>query len=109
MPWLTALSTLLPLGSEWLRQRGEKSQAKHEAALERIRTAASDREDSWKDEAILLVVAYPLVSVFIPGLRDHTIDSLKYLSQLPDWIVWTWMAIVCTVYGVTEVPKKLKK
>lgn len=109
MGWLTALSTLLPLGTEWLKQRGEKAQAKHEADLERIRSSATERTESWKDEAILVIVAYPLVSVFVPGLRQHTIDSLQYLAELPDWLVWTWVAIVTAVYGVAEIPKRLKR
>lgn len=109
MGWLTALTTLMPLSTEWLKQRGEIKEAKHKAEMERIKSSATEREGSWKDEVILIVVAYPLVSVFIPGLRSHTIDSLDYLAELPDWVVWTWVAIVTAVYGVAEIPKKLKR
>lgn len=81
----------------------------HEAELERIKTSAMERDSSWKDEAVLIVVAYPLISVFIPGLRDHTIDSLSYLAQLPDWLIWSWLTIVAAVYGVTALLDKVKR
>lgn len=113
MGWLTAIANLLPIGLDfadgWQERKLEKRRIAHEAELARIQTSGAERNQSWKDEAVLIVVAYPLISVFIPGLREHTIDSLQYLGQLPDWIVWSWLTIVGAIFGVTKLLEKIKR
>jgi hypothetical protein len=110
---LTAVANLLPLGLDfakgWQERKLEMRKVKHEAEMQRIMSSATERDSSWKDEFVLIVVAYPLVSVFIPGLRQHTIESLEYLAKLPDWVVWSWLTVVGAIYGMTKLLENVKR
>jgi len=112
MGWLSAITNMLPMAVDfadgWQERRLEKRKMKHEAEVMRIQSSATERGGSWKDEAVLIVVAYPLITVFIPGLREHTLESLEYLGQLPEWLIWSWLTIVAAVYGVTTLLEKIK-
>jgi hypothetical protein len=99
-----ALGRIFDFADGWQDRRAEEAQARHEATIMRIK----DMSDSWKDEYILVLSSYPLVSLFIPPLRPSTIESIEYLRQLPEWMVFTWVGIVAAVYGFQKIPK-LKK
>jgi len=96
-----ALGRIFDFAEGWQDRRTEEAKAKHEARLEQIR----QRNDGWKDEYILVVASYPLVSLFIPPLRESTIASIDYLTHLPGWMVGCWVGIVAAVYGFQKVPK----
>jgi hypothetical protein len=99
------LGRIFDFADGWQERRSAEAQAKHEARLMQIRS----HEGSWKDEYVLVVSSYPLISLFIPPLRESTMQSIDYLGKLPDWVVWTWVSIVAAVYGIQTIPKKLKK
>ena len=84
------------------------AEAKHVAELKRIEASATERNNSWKDEYILVVTSYPIVSVFIPPLRESTMKSLEYLANLPPWLIWSWLTIVGAVYGAMKLLEKVK-
>ena len=115
MSIVATLGALLPfagkLADGWGRyqeRKSEKAEAKHVAELKRIEATAEERARSWKDEYILIVTSYPIVSVFIPPLRDSTMQSLEYLADLPPWLIWSWLTIVGAVYGAMKLLDKVK-
>jgi len=99
-----ALGRIFDFAEGWQNRRKEEADAKHEVRLMRIK----DMSNSWKDEYILILSSYPLVSLFIPPLRPSTIESINYLKELPTWMTATWVGIVAAVYGFQKIPK-LKK
>lgn len=108
-PWLAsllpgALGRVFDFAEGWQERRKQETEARHEARLEQIR----QRNDGWKDEYILVVCSYPLVSLFIPPLRESTMASIDYLVHLPGWMVGCWVGIVAAVYGFQKVPKVKK-
>lgn len=107
---LNGLIPFIDLGKGWLDRRAEAKQAKHEAHMEWLRTAATERRFSWKDEYVLVITSYPIISVFIPwfGVRENTFESLELLGQLPDWLVWSWLVMVYAIYGAVKFLDKIK-
>lgn len=96
-----ALGRVFDFADGWQERRAAEQEARHEARIAQIKS----QEGSWKDEYVLIIASYPLVSLFIPPLRQPTIDSLEYLSKLPGWMVGCWVGIVAAVYGFQKVPK----
>lgn len=90
----------LGLAEGWQERKTEIVKAKHEATVERIKQTG----DSWKDEYVLVISSYPLISLFIPALREHTIESLDYLKLLPGWMIGLWVGIAAAVYGIQKIP-----
>lgn len=114
MAWLTALTSILgtvtaPVANafgKWQDRRAQVSAAKHEATLERIKSMRGD----WKDEVVLIVVLYPIVSMFIPidVIQENTFEAFKNLSQLPEWYVGLYAGICMAVFGIQAIPKLRK-
>jgi len=110
MAWMTALTTLIaPVSNiigKWQDRRAQVTQAKHEASLERIKAQRGD----WKDEFVLLVVLYPVVSMFIPieFLQENTFMAFEKLSKLPEWYVGLYAGICMAVFGIQAIPKLRK-
>jgi len=96
-----ALGRIFDFADGWQERRAEEAKAKHEVRVQQIK----QQSDGLKDEFVLIVASYPLISIFIPFLRDSTIDSIQYLEQLPGWMVGCWVGIVAAVYGFQKVPK----
>ena len=68
--WQALVSPLLSLGKQWLSNKAEEKQAKHEAKLKRIAqeadweaTMAQGSLTSWKDEWFTVVLSVPVVAV----------------------------------------------
>lgn len=110
MAWFTALTTLVaPVANvigKWQDRKSEVAQAKHEAKLERIRSMAGD----WKDELLVLIWSYPMISIFIPvdSIQQSTFQGLERVGQLPDWYLGGWIAISLAVFGADKI-LKIKK
>jgi hypothetical protein len=96
-----ALGRVFDFAEGWQERRKDEAVAKHEARITQIR----NQDNSWKDEYVLVVASYPLVSLFIPPLRESTIASIDYLTHLPSWMVGCWVGIVAAIYGFQKVPK----
>lgn len=100
--WWTAL--INPVGEAiktWQKNRSEAGQARHEANMARIK----DHSTSWKDEIVLLVWSYPVVSAFIPPLQENTSQAFLYMQDLPEWYLGGFIAISLAVYGVNKVAR----
>ena len=107
MAWLTALTTLVgPIAnavSAWQSRKSQVANAKHEAKLERIRSQHND----WKDEFLIVIWSYPMISCFIPyePIQQTTFDALDKVGLLPQWYLGGWVAISLAVFGVDKIFK----
>ena len=112
-PWLVAfipdaITRIFDVADGWQERRADRAKAKHEVSLERIKQTGN----GLKDEYVLAVASYPIISVFWPwwGVRENTFESLELLKQLPEWIVYLWIGIAMAIYGIQKLPSfKLKK
>lgn len=84
---------------KWQANRGEIKAAQHTATIARIKAG----ESSWKDEYLVLIWSYPIISAFIPRLQDSTMAGFTFLQGLPTWYVGGWVTISLSVFGITKI------
>jgi hypothetical protein len=58
------------------------------------------KNSGWKDEFVLIVLAIPLVGVFVPPLAPYMLTGFNILQQTPDWYRWLIMLIFTAIYGI---------
>ena len=107
--WTALTSLIAPVANvigKWQDRKAQVSAAKHEAKLERIRAQAGD----WKDELLVIIWSYPMVSIFVPVdfIQQSTFEGLERVGQLPDWYLGGWIAISLAVFGADKI-LKIKK
>lgn len=110
MSWLPAIQQLLTFTFDfadgWQDRQREKAQQQHELRLQAMQQHPSD----WKDEVVLFLVSYPIVSAFIPwfGISDNTLAAIDTLKKYPQWMTGTFVTICLAVYGINRVLKAKK-
>lgn len=55
---------------------------------------------SWKDEVVLVVILFPYVGCFIPGVQNYILTGFEYLAQMPYWAVGLTVTICLAIYGI---------
>lgn len=85
--------------SKWQDKRGEVKAAQHDATIARIKAG----ESSWKDEYLVIIWSYPIISGFIPYLQDSTMRGFEFMTGLPPWYVGGWVTISLSVFGITKI------
>ena len=109
-PIVTAVTSL---GGQWLKNRGEKAEAKHVRELKVI-TGEIDLDlestkgmtGSWKDEWLTAVFTTPIVVIFYgaiandPEVITRMIEGVRVLSTLPEWYQWCIIGIVAASFGI---------
>jgi hypothetical protein len=101
------------LGGQWLKNRGEKSAAKHEATLAKIAhksnwetEQAKSGQNSWKDEFVTIYLAVPYAILWIGALtgQDWMIERMdkafKAMDNTPDWFHWTFVSVMLAAVGI---------
>lgn len=54
----------------------------------------------WKDEVVLVVILFPYVGSFIPGVQDYILIGFGYLDKMPYWAVGLTVTILLAIYGI---------
>jgi hypothetical protein len=87
----------------WQQRRGQVAAAKHEARLKAIESHARD----WKDDWLIVVWSYPMVSMFAPitAVQEATFRAMDRLGLLPEWYLGGWVAISLAIFGVDKLIK----
>lgn len=119
--WQALISPLLGLGKQWLSNKAEEKQAKHEANLQRIQqesnweeTMAQGSLTSWKDEWFTVVLSVPVVAVGFgialdnPTVLLRTKEALETLSGLPEWYQYLLYIAVLSSFGIRGVDKLME-
>lgn len=60
---------------------------------------ASLKNSGWKDEFVLLVMYYPIISLFTKHFNDPLV-AIEALDEFPEWYTTTLMVITFAVYGI---------
>ena len=77
-----------------LRLQGLTADAAWE--LESLRAHAS----GWKDEFVLVLLAIPLVLVFVPHTQLLVLEGFRVLETTPQWYRWLILLIFTAIYGI---------
>lgn len=106
------------LGGQWLKNRGEKSAAKHEATLAKIThksnwetEQAKSGQSSWKDEFVTIYMAAPYAILFIGALtgQEWMITRMErafeVMKMTPDWFHYTFVAVMLAAVGIRATEK----
>ncbi len=54
----------------------------------------------WKDEVVLIVILFPYVGCFIPGVQNYILTGFEYLAKMPYWAVGLTVTICLAIYGI---------
>ena len=96
------------------------SKAKTEANIDKIKPGqvadiawekTSLDQSGWKDEWWTLVLSFPLVMCFIPGLVKYVKDGFDVLQTTPEWYRYAIGIAISSAFGVRQFASfmKLKK
>ena len=115
---LPIIGALADMGKQWLSNRREKSQAKHEKDLRVIAgdqaadTAASEgMATSWKDEYLTVLFSIPLIVVFHAAVWGDPADIEKVkaafaaMGELPEWFQYGFLGCVIATFGLRGMAK----
>jgi|TARA_R110000824_G_scaffold4045_8_gene19258 hypothetical protein len=116
------ISGIFGVGKQYLSNKAEKAQAKHEQEVAVIKgdqewdqiQAANSRE-SWKDEFLTIVITSPFVAMFIAsvfgdmGMVERISDSFIILQTNVPEQYWTLLYVAFAAsFGVKGVIKGVK-
>jgi len=92
---------LIEMGKEHFARKGRIKAAKEEAAIEAIRTRS--KNPGYMDDFLLFLHAGPIVGVFFPQTREHTMEGIEALSALPEWYLAVWFTMIAGVWGAPKL------
>ena len=84
-----------------------KSAATSEAEWEKI--MAQSTQNSWRDEAVTIVVLVPVVLVFVPGMGEVVKAGFDRLNELPEWYQYLVFLVCTSALGIKGIDKFRKK
>ena len=110
----TTLATLVTsLGSQYMKNRAEKSAARHKVEIAKIsgsvdadHASAEGMQHSLKDEFLTILLSTPLMVIFYASLwgDPSQIEQVKAaftaMSDLPEWYTWSFMGCVVASFGL---------
>jgi len=106
------ISAIGGIASQWLRNRGDVSKAKHERKVARIKqdadweaTMAQGSMTSWKDEYWTVLLSVPVIMLFIPVPEVQEIAKAGFaeLDNTPEWYRWALGVAIAAAFGVRKV------
>jgi len=88
------------------KARAEIAAYKVKADIEWDMKWADQAGSSWKDEFMLLLWAFPMIGLFIPGIRPYVMEGFDYLKTFNDdigyWYMAGWSIIFSAVFGFKQ-------
>lgn len=111
------ISGLFSVGGQWMKNRQEKAQAKHEREVKVIQneanwdiTQAQNSGASWKDEYLTIVLTSPFVAMFVDVLLHGEAAAEKYKvafkvldESVPDEYWYLLSVVVAASFGVKKI------
>ncbi|UIY29176.1 hypothetical protein LZK73_21830 [Neorhizobium galegae] len=89
-----------------LKAQAEIAAYKVKADIEWDLKWADQAGSSWKDEFMLVLWAFPLVGLFIPGIRPFVMEGFDYLkafnADIAYWYMAGWAIIFSAVFGFKQ-------
>jgi hypothetical protein len=112
----TIAGGLFDLGKEYFSKKKEEADAKHIRKLELIKqggewekTMAQGSLNSFKDEFWTIVLAVPLIILWIgvmfdlPVLLERSEEAFNLMRTMPEWYLYTLGVVIAGAFGVKSV------
>lgn len=106
--WVAAAQQLLSFTFDFAEGWQDRQKQRAEHANQQKMQAMVNHKGDFKDEAVLALAAYPLISPFIPFLRDNTLEAIDIIKDYPPWITGLYVSVCLAVYGAQKVAKVKK-
>jgi len=116
--WQAIISPIAGLARQWLGNKQQEAQAKHEARMQVIQNdadwetkMADASASSWKDEFWTIVLAVPLFCLAYsvvaddPAIIERVSYSFTALAGLPDWYQYLLFMAVSASFGIRGADK----
>lgn len=113
MVWSAVVSGVTSLAGDWLKNRREKSQAKHQAELLAMKNTASWEQhmakasgSSWKDEWFTVLLSLPVIftgwgiAMNDAAVIERIALAFQTLDQLPEWYQYLLFMAVSASFGI---------
>lgn len=107
--------------TQWIKNRGEKSMAKHTRELSVIRGdqsweqyQAQASQGSWKDEYLTVLITTPMVMMFIaPFMSDDygrkIKESIELVNNMPSEYWYLMSATFAAAFAIKGIPAAIAK
>lgn len=84
---------------------GEFFKVKAAAARDQVKmrsNAVKNGIPGWSDEWLVLIWSMPMVSAFVPGLREQAAAGFSSLQAFPDWYIGGFFTVTAAVFGIDK-------
>ena len=89
-----------------LKAKAEIAAFKVKADIEWDLKWADQAGSSWKDEFMLLLWSFPLIGLFVPGIRPYVMEGFDYLklfnAEAGYWYMAGWAIIFSATFGFRQ-------
>lgn len=99
--WGALLSVLGGTFGDWVKSRSAIAEAKAKARAESVRNGIP----GWSDEYLVLIVTFPFIACFIPGLDQVAQAGIDNFEKMPEWYQGIFGTVVLAVFGLDKVMK----
>ena len=110
------INAFTTLGSTWLSNRREKSEAKSQKEVQILRgereadvKSAEGMSGSIQDEYLTIVLTAPLIVIFYasvwgdPAMVSQVKSAFTAMCDLPEWYQWCFMGCVAATFGLRSI------
>lgn len=111
--WQALIGPVADIAKQFLKNRAEKSQAKHKREIAVIKgeidadvASAENMAGSIKDEYLTLVFTTPLIIAFYAAIvgdiemMTRVREGVAVLDTMPEWYQWSIVGIVAASFGI---------
>jgi len=99
--WSALLSVVGGTFGQWVKSRSEIAETKAKARAESVRNGIP----GWSDEYLVVIVTFPFIAGFIPGLDQVAAAGMANFEQFPEWYQGIFGTIILAVFGLDKVIK----
>jgi len=103
--WGALLSVVGGTFSRWVASQSEIAEAKAKARAESVRNGIP----GWSDEYLVIIVTFPFIAGFIPGLDAIAAAGIDNFDSFPEWYQGLFGAVILAVFGLDKVVKWKQK
>lgn len=80
------------------------------ADIEWDQIQAENSKHSWKDEFWTVVLAAPIIAIFIPGLQPYVAEGFRQLEQtVPHWYYYAVGSAIAAAFGTRKITDMIGK
>lgn len=103
--WGALMSILGGTFSRWVDAQSEIAEIEAKARADSV----SNGIPGWSDNYLVVVVSFPFIAGFIPGLDQVAANGIANFEAMPEWYQGIFGTVVLAVFGLDKVIKWKQK